>query len=145
MAKFDPFGFVRNRKICVPPTEEEKSGFNLFMVNMAISMANGVNGILEKTNTEAFYKLSKKTQCMAFTSLDGKNLSGPWQKSRKTAKNEADKELQEMITKLFNCSDNQAKNYIKYKLVDTKKINDLYQRIYDPSSVKIRKKRTKNG
>ena len=103
-------------------------------------MAKGTNGIIEKLNTESFYKLSKKTQCMAFTSLDGKNLMGPWQKTKKTTKKEATKELKERITKLFNCSDHQAENYINYELVDKKKINDLYERIYEPESVKISKR-----
>jgi len=141
MAKYNPFDFLKNRKICIPPTEEEKQGFNLFMTIMAMSMAKGVNNILEKLNTESFYKLPKKTQCMAFTSLDGKNLMGTWQKSRKTSKTEAKSELKERITKLFNCSEHQAENYIKYELIDEKKINDLYQRLYEPETVRISKRK----
>lgn len=143
MARFDFFDYLRNRKLCIPPSPEEKANFNLFMTIRSMSMAQGVNGILEKVNTTAFTKLQKETQCMAFTSLDGKNLSGVWQLSKKTTKTETKKELKERITKLFNCSDNQADNYIKYNLVDTKKVNELYERIYEPELVKISKKKTK--
>ncbi len=80
---------------------------------------------------------------MALTALDGYNLSGKWQKSRKKTKKESDKLFKEMIVKLFDCSEHQAETYIKFDLLDKKQVEDLYQRVYDPGSIKMRKSRKK--
>ena len=137
---FDAFEFLRNRKKRIPPTQEELETFNLFVTQMALSMAKGVGQVLEYTNTESFFKLPKKYQCLAFTALDGNNLTGVWQKSKKKARNNEKKELKEKILKLFKCSEHQAETYINYKLITGKDINALYEKIYEPGKVKIREK-----
>jgi hypothetical protein len=142
MAKFNPFDFLKKRKVCIPPSQEEQENFDLFMTQMALSMAKGVGNILNATNRNSFFKLPKKYQCLAFTSLDGYNLLGPWQKTKKESK-KSTKDLMEKACKVFkNCSENQIKAYLDYKLLDEDKINELYQKLYDPGSIKIKKSKT---
>jgi hypothetical protein len=139
MTRFNPFDFLKKRKVCIPPSQEELENFDPYMTQMALSMAQGVGNILKITNKQSFFKLPKKYQCLAFTSLNGYNLLGPWQKTKKEAK-KSTKDLMEKACKLFkNCSENQIKAYLNYKLLDEDKIDDLYRRIYDPGSIKIKK------
>ena len=143
MAKFNPFDFLKNRTRSIPPSQEELDNFEPFMTQMALSMASGMEKVLENINTEAFFKLSKKQQCLMYTALDGYNLYGVWQKAKKKDKEAADKTLKEKIIKLFNCSDHQADNYLKYKLLDIDRLEGLYQQIYEPETIKVEKTKKK--
>jgi len=139
MPKFITSQYLRNRKLCIPVSSEEIDGFNLFTVNMYLSMLNSMEPVVDKTNTKGFRLLDKETQCKAFTSLDGKNLIGKWCKSKKTQKKENINILKERICKVYDCSEHQAENYIEFDLIDAKKLNELYDRIFEPESLKISK------
>lgn len=141
MGNYNPYKFLSNRKICIPPTEEEKDNFELYITQMFMSMAKGVENVIERTNTPAFFKIPKKYQCMAFTALDGFELTGVWKKFKKKPASKTKKGLREKVSALLKCSASDAESYIKAGLIDTKTINDLWERVYDPNSVKVRKKR----
>ena len=140
MAKFNVFKFLVNRKKCMPISDEDMDNFDLFMTQMALSMAQGVEQVLENTNTQSFFKLPKKYQCMCFKSLNGYNLSGAWQKSKKKTTIENRKEVKEKVSHLFDCSENESETYVDFNLIDEESINSLYTRIYEPEKMKIRKR-----
>jgi hypothetical protein len=140
---FDQFQFLRNRKLCIPPTQEDIDSFDLFNVNRALSMAENAYTVVENTNKQSFSKLTKEQQCKLFTSLDGSNCSGKWAIAKKKEKSESTKTFKEQIVKLFNCSEHQAETYIAFNLLDEKYVNDLYCYMYQPEKSKISKKKQK--
>jgi len=141
MGSFSPFTFLRNRELCIPLTQEEMDTFALWPTQVAISMARGMSQVIGKTNTTSFFKLPKKYQCMALTSLNGYGLRGAWQKYKKKQKSKSSNDLVEKVVRLFDCSENEARNYVDFNLINEKKMNILYQRVFEPNTVKIRKKR----
>ena len=78
---------------------------------------------------------------MAFQALNGYSLTGTWQRFKAKPGKKSEKGLKSKVSELLNCSENEADSYINKGLVDTKVINELYQRIYEPGSIKIRKKK----
>ena len=142
MSRFDCFEFLRNRIKCIPPTQEEQETFDFWSTLVAFSMVPGSVPVIDAINTIGFSRLPKKIQCMAFTQLDGKSMYGQWQKT-KTSKVSAKKDVIDKMCRLFGCSENEARSYIDYEIYDEKRINHLYQMIYEPENVKISKAKKK--
>ena len=142
MARFNQFEFLRNRTKCIPPTQEEQESFDFWSTLVAFSMAPGAAPACDKINTVGFSRLPKKFQCMAFTQLDGKQMYGQWQKA-KVSKTKSTKDFADKLCKLFDCSENEAKSFIENKIFDEKRINHLYERVYEPEKVKISKAKKK--
>lgn len=140
MARFDSFQFLNNRTSSIEPTEEQFETFDLYMTQMALSMSKSYKHICKKTNTRNFFALPKYIQCMAFTSLDGKSLYGKWNKSRRSASQERE-ELVEKVMALYDCSSNEAKSFLNHGLVNIEKMEELYTKIHDPTSINFRKKK----
>ena len=140
MAKFDSFQFLSDRAHSIEPTEEQKSSFDMFMTQMALSMVKSHKHICNKTNTRNFFALPKEIQCMAFTTLDGKSLYGKWNKARKSSTSERD-ELVEKVVTLYDCTYNEARSFLSQGLIDLEKMDELYTKIHDPDSIKFRKKK----
>ena len=106
-----------------------------------MSMAEGIENPLRLMNTQTFSKLPKKYQCMAFQALNGYKLTGSWKRFKAKPGKKSEKGLKAKVVELLKCSENEADSYINKGLVDTKVINDLHQRIYEPGSVKLRNKK----
>ena len=140
MPKFNQFEFLENRTKCVPLNQEEIETFDLWNTLIAFSIAEGSMPVADKINRLGFSRLPKKIQCMAFTQLEGKNLRGQWQKA-KAKKIKSKKEYIHNLCELLGCSENEAKDYVRYNTFDEKVIKELYIRVYEPENVKIRKKR----
>jgi len=138
MSRFDCFEFLRNRTKCIPPTQEEQETFDFWSTLVAFSMVPGSMPVTDAINTVGFSRLPKKVQCMTFTQLDGKSMYGQWQKA-KASKTKSTKDFIDKLCKLFGCSENEAKSFIDHKIFDEKRINHLYNRVYEPDKVKISK------
>jgi hypothetical protein len=141
VGEFNPFKFLANRTISLPITEEEKNNFDLFITLRFMSMADGMENPLRTMNFQAFSKLPKKYQCMAFQALNGYKLTGTWKRFKAKPGKKSEKGLKAKVVELLKCSENEADAYINKGLMDTKVINDLYQRIYEPGTIKMRKKK----
>lgn len=141
MGEFNPYNFLGNRKISLPITEEEKNNFDLFITLRFMSMSEGMENPIRLMNSKSFSKIPKKYQCMAFQALNGYKLTGTWQRFKAKPGKKSEKGLKDKVIELLKCSGNEADNYINSGLVDSKVINDLYQRIYEPGSIKMRKKK----
>lgn len=140
MAKFDHFAFMRELSQGFDPSEEDMENFNPFMTLMTLSMDRRCLEHCAKMNTDAFYKLPKKIQCMAYTSFKGKDLKTGWKKSKVTTKGNKVKDI-EMIMKVFDLSYSEAESCIQFGTVDMEEVSDLYAQLYDNSSIKFRQSR----
>ena len=143
MGRFDFFKYLDERRRSIPPSEVDIENFDPYMTQMGISMAKGMDGVLDRINTESFFKLTKRQQCLAFTALDGYDFRGAWQKTKKKSVSKTKDEFRDRIVKVFDCTENDANSYIEDGLLDKKVINELYLRAFEPENVKIRKKRKK--
>lgn len=151
MSDFNPFDFMKNRSKSIAPTENDFDDFDYFMCMLALSMRRDqpikktgelygkyldVTTIIGEINTIPFSRLSKKQQCMAFTSLDGYNLYGKWAKPKKLAPGQnKHMDLIDKIVKVLDCSMNDAEYYIARGLIDEKELNNTYAILYDPNSL----------
>lgn len=137
----NPFDFMRNRKNSVEPTQMDKDGFDLYMGNLALSMTPGfgVFSVLEKTNTMAFSQLRKNQQCMAFTSLDGNYIGGPWTLPKKEYKMNT-REYIEKIMFVFDCSRSEAESMLNSGHINKQDIDACHATLSDaPKAPRKRK------
>lgn len=140
--KYNPFDFLKNRFSGIEPTESEQTFFDPFMTQMALSMKEGTDKVLDKINTKAFFNLSKKIQCLSYTTFDGKDVTAFWKKA-KAGSNKESKEAVTRIMKLFDCSHSTALSYLQYDLLDLEQIEEIYISIYEPENIKFRTKKGK--
>lgn len=138
--KYNPFDFIRNRLTGIEPTEAETLQFDPFMTQMTLSMKKGTENVLDRINTKQFFNLSKKVQCLAYTSFDGKDLTSFWKKSKSGTKKN-NKEIISKIMKVLDCSHNTAVSYMLYDLINLEEIEEIYIAIYEPENVKFRTKK----
>ena len=164
---YNPFDFIKNRRASVEPTNTDKEEFDCFMSTLVLSMrrnkltykdgnvvANSelpMENLLDDANSIPFSRLTKKQQCMAFTSLDGNNLYGRWAKPKK--KQSGGNKHTDMVEKLmlvFDCSMSDAEYYIDRGLVNEKELQNTYDVLYNPQALldkmdKSKSKRKKKG
>ena len=152
MSKFSPFDFIKNRRDGVEPTITDFEEFDCFMTTLVLSMrkstlcySNGnpipgthlpMEDLLDDANSIAFSRLSKRQQCMAFTSLDGNNLYGKWAKPKK--KRSAGNKHTDMVDKImavFDCSMNDAESYIEFGIINEKELQNTYDVLFDPNAI----------
>jgi len=140
MARFDSFEFLKERALSIEPTESQLDSFDIFMTQMALSMVHNQKHLCEKINSHDFFALPKPIQCMALTSLDGKNLYVKWNKSKKTASQEREDTI-EKVMKVYDCSRNESQSFLANGIINLEKLEDLYARIYAPNDIKFRVKK----
>lgn len=130
--RFNPFDFIQNRYKSIPPTDSEIEGFDLYMTNNVLSMSKDpcVPDVLRITNTIKFSHLSKKQQCLAFTSLNGKYLAGKWVLPKREKK-EASKEFIDKVMLVLDCSHSEAQLMVKMNQVDPKHIEACMITLFD--------------
>lgn len=143
--RYSPFDFIRNRYNSIEPTELEKESFDLYMTNMVLSMSNDacVPNVLNITNSIKFTKLTKRQQCMAFTSLNKKYLSGKWCLPKKESK-EASKEYISKVMLVLECSESDAKSMIQSGHLSAADIEACYVTIYDEQKKSKKKQNDKS-
>ena len=140
MAEFDKFAFVRNRLYGIHPSDTDLDKFDLFSTNVVISMSQDpyIEEFLNKTNSLKFSKLNKKTQCMAFTSLDGKQLMGKWALPKAESKAES-KSYIEKVMKVLDCSVSDAEVMTKAGTLNKFDVDMAYDAMYSDIKPKRRK------
>lgn len=140
--KFDCFKFISNRKMGIPPSDDELNNFGNFMACAALSMYREYAEDATRFNTIQFSKLTKFQQCMAYTSLDGFNKLDPrrpdfrpWLKKGSKTEVKITKELLSKICKVLKCSAKDAKDIIRNKFINLDELLYLYAEMYDPASL----------
>ena len=140
MGNFNHFNFLKELRQGFEPTEEDLADFNLFMTQMALSMDRKFINHCDAINTEKFFKLPKKIQCLAFTSFKGQYIDTSWKKAKAgTTKGKA--ETIEKVMYVFDLSYSEAESCLHFGTVDLDEVEDLYARLFDPESIKFRKSR----
>jgi hypothetical protein len=141
VSNYNPFHFIRDRRKAIEPTPIDFEQFDNFMTSLVLSMRRDdaqldVTEMITQVNSLEFSKLSKKQQCMCYTSLDGLNLYGKWAKpKKKKAGGNKHTDMVDKIMKVFDCSMNTAESYLKTDLIDEKELENTYAILYDPSSL----------
>ncbi len=130
--KFDPFKFIANRQSSVPLTEDDFLNFSNFMPCAILSMNKNYSKFVEHLNTIPFGRLSKRHQCLAYTSFDGASM--PYREYLKVAKKKVSEEV-EKISILLDVSLKSAKYMVDYKTIDIDKALNLYQQVYEPETL----------
>lgn len=131
--KFDPFKFLVNRELGVTPTNEDYVYFNNFITCAALSMHPKFSKTALHTNTIAFGRLPKKIQCEAYMALNGNPF--PYVPYLKKSTKKIPKEDIEMVAKIFEMSNNKAKDMIESGRLDMDKISSLYREVYAPQTI----------
>ena len=141
MDDFDRFAFVRNRKDSVPPTATEMEKFDLYQTNVVISMSqdSDIPEFINKTNRLCFSKLPKRIQCLAFTSLNGKQLMGKWSLPKAEAKAESAGYI-EKVMQVLGCSFSDADTMVKCGTVNKFDVDNAFESMFGEKKP-IRRKR----
>lgn len=142
MTKFNHFDFIRDRRNGIEPSDEDMANFNLFMVQMILSMDNRYIDAWNAINTEHFFALPKKVQCLAMTTFDKVPLDTSWKK----AKAGSTKKLKDqilMVMEVFDLSYNEADSCIKFSTVDMNEVEELHAQLFDNKSINFRKQRAR--
>lgn len=142
MANFDAFTFIKDRYNSISPTDEDFDNFNHFMAQRVLAMREGYEDIANSMNTEQFFALPRHIQCQAYTSFDGKYLSGKW-KLTKQSKSHSNADYIKMVMKVLKCSKNDAMCYVNHNNLDRELIEEIYTRMYEPENIKFRAKKGK--
>ena len=142
MANFNHFNFLKELKQGFDPSEEDLADFNLYMTQMALSMDNRFVDHCSAMNTEKFFKLPKKIQCLAFTSFKGKYIDMSWKKAKAgTTKGKTD--AIEKVMRVFDLSPSEAESCSTFGTVDMDEVEDLYAQVHNTASIKFRQSRKK--
>ena len=138
----NPFDFIRGLSSSTPPTVMDEVGFDLFRCNLVVSMTPNLelaDKILSKTNTIQFSRLSKKQQCLSFTSLNGKSLGGQWSLPKKEAKL-SQKEYLDKVMFVLGCTRSDAESMISSGHLNKQDIDACYSVLADPPKTPRKKK-----
>jgi hypothetical protein len=130
--KFDPFKFIRDRAKSVPPTDLDFAYFNNHVCVNIISLHEKYISHALHMNSIAFGRLSKKHQCLAYTSFNGKQFPYKEYISSSLSKSTEDTEK---ISELFKVSLKEAQEMIDYKTINVEKAIRLYSEIYEPEKL----------
>lgn len=125
--RFDPFKFMNNRERAVPPTDEEFQYFNNYRCCSILGLHYRYLKVADLFNTMAFSKLTKRQQCLAYTSLDKHDI--PFKTYLKTPPKTS--ETTEKISKMFNVNHKAAKIMIDNKFIDVEAALKLYSEKYE--------------
>lgn len=143
MGNFNHFEFLKDREYAIKPSESDLVDFNLYMIQMALSMDSRFNHICDAINTEHFFKLPKNIQCLAFTSFNGVSFDMRWKKS-KAGSVKLIKDQVLMVMEVFDLSYNEADSCIKFGTVDMNEVQELHEQIYNNKAINFRKSRISN-
>lgn len=110
---FSPTAFLKALSAGVLPSEEDEEQFELFTTQMALENDVSATILREKTNTEAYYKLSKKLQAHSFDSLLGKRIYMSFNPNRNKRIDELKKQIEGYMSE-FSLDYQTAKSIVKH-------------------------------
>lgn len=142
-SNFNHFEFMKERRAGLPLTEEDLHSFNLFMVQMVLSMDNAFIDDLKSINTPAFFRLPKKIQALAFTSYNKHPIDTSWKKSKSNIIDEKEDDINKVM-QVYDMSRNEAISCIQFGTVDLSEVNDLYDRLFENKNITFRKSSKKS-
>lgn len=131
--KFDPFKFINNRSSSIEPTEEDFNNFNNYMTLNVLSMHKEQLKNIESLNNRNFAKLTKKQQCLAYTSFNGKYF--PFKPYLKSHKNQFKDDSMIKISKLLKLSVREILRRVRANSINVDEALLLYAEIYEPETL----------
>jgi len=140
MSRFSPFSFIDDRLANLPINDSDKKNFELYNVQRYLSTDKRLSNIVCNFNTTYYYALPKDIQAMAMTAFNGKKLNVRWYFPKVGSNDEKNKNI-EKIMMVYDMSYNSVISCLKFGTIDMEKVNDLYTKIYENSTIKFKNKK----
>lgn len=143
-SNFNHFDFMKERRSGLPVTEEDIQSFNLYMVQMVLSMDNNYIDDINDINTTEFFRLPKKIQALAFTSYNRKEIDTSWKKSKSNVVADKEETINKVM-RVYDMSRNEAVSCIHFGTVDLDEVDSLYDRLFENKNINFRKGKVKKS